>query len=143
MNSFTKIMLIICIVIVGCKKEDYFPNVSVNESVFITGEQYHWPNGNIYDFILISGGVGGIIIVQGHNETFIAYDRGCTYENNNNNINNDCIIDTTSTTHIFSCTECCGSKFSIIDGSVSKGPATRGLKTYNTYFDGSHLHITN
>ena len=146
MNSFTKTMLIIYIVMIGCKKEDYFPNVSVNESIFITGQPYNWPNGHIYDFILISGGIGGIIIVQGHNDTFIAYDQACTYENYNDNINTDCIInyDTLSTnTHIFSCTECCKSKFSIIDGSVSQGPATMGLKIYNTYFDGSHLHITN
>ena len=142
MVNFKKITLIIFLTIISCSKEDGFPDIYVNESIFITGPEYELFYQNLYDWRTISGGVGGIIIVQGYNNTFMAYDRACTYENNSSNTNSNCIISETNNP-IFSCTNCCNSKFSILDGSISEGPAKRGLKTYNTYFDGKYLHITN
>jgi Rieske Fe-S protein len=38
---------------------------------------------------------------------------------------------------------CCNSRFSIIDGSVINGPATRPLYQYRTLFDGNALRIYN
>lgn len=148
MGSFKKITLIIFLTIVSCSKEDEFPDIHVNESIFIASggvgsAEYINFYGNLYAWEIINGGVGGIIIVQGHNDTFMAYDRACTYENNLEDINSNCIISETEDQYVFSCTVCCNSKFSILDGSVSEGPANRGLKAYNTYFDGTHLHITN
>ena len=37
----------------------------------------------------------------------------------------------------------CGSKFLILDGGVTNGPASQGLKTYGTTYDGTTLHIYN
>ena len=149
MGSFKKITLIIFLTIISCSKEDGFPDIYVNESIFIAtsagvgSAEYINFYGNLYAWDIIPGGVGGIIIVQGHNDTFMAYDRACTHENNSENTNSNCIISETDDQYIFSCTECCNSKFSILDGSVSEGPANRGLKIYNTYFDGEYLHINN
>ena len=148
MGSLKKITLIIFLTIISCSKEDEFPDIHVNESIFIASggvgsAEYINFYGNLYAWEIIPGGVGGIIIVQGHNDTFMAYDRACTHENTSQNINSNCIISETEDQYIFSCTDCCNSKFSILDGSVSEGPANRGLKIYSTYFDGTHLHITN
>ena len=38
---------------------------------------------------------------------------------------------------------CCGSKFIVVDGSVINGPAGLPLQRYQTYYDGTTLHITN
>ena len=143
MDSLKKITLIIFLTIISCSKEDVFPDIYVNESVFITGPEYGDFYQILYSSRVIPGGVGGIIIVQGYNNIFMAYDRACTHENNSENTNSNCIISETKDQYIFSCTECCNSKFSILDGSISEGPASRGLKIYNTYFDGEYLHITN
>jgi len=143
MGSLKKIILIIFLTIISCSKEGEFPDIYVNESVFITGPEYVLFYQNLYSWRTIAGGVGGIIIVQGYNNTFMAYDRACTYENNSENTNSNCIISETNNQSIFSCKDCCNSKFSILDGSISEGPANRGLKAYNTYFDGEYLHITN
>ena len=144
MVSFKKITLIIFLTIISCSKEDGFPDIYVNESIFITGPEYALFYQNLYAWRTIPGGLGGIIIVQGYNNTFMAYDRACTYENNSENTNSNCIIsEETNNQSIFSCNDCCNSKFSILDGSIYEGPANRGLKTYNTHFDGAYLHITN
>ena len=143
MDSLKKITLIIFLTTISCSKEDEFPNIYVNESVFITGPEYGDFYQILYSSRIIAGGLGGIVIVQGYSNTFMAYDRACTHENNSENTNSNCIISETEDQYIFSCTECCNSKFSILDGSISEGPANRGLKIYNTYFDGEYLHITN
>lgn len=144
MYCWKKFTVIICIIIIGCKKEDNFPDVYVNESIYLAGSaEYIDFYGNLYAWDTIPGGIGGIIIVQGHNETFMAYDRACTYETNGNEMNENCIIYDTPNQYIFSCQQCCKSKFSIIDGSISEGPAGQALKAYNTYFDGTYLYITN
>ena len=148
MGSLKKITLIIFLTIISCSKEDEFPDIHVNESIFIASggvgsAEYINFYGNLYAWDIIPGGLGGIIIVQGHNDTFMAYDRACTHENTSQNINSNCIISETEDQYIFSCTDCCNCKFSILDGSVSERAAIRGLKIYSTYFDGTHLHITN
>ena len=138
MNSFKKIAFIICITIIGCTREDDFPDIHVQKSIWITSPEYSHVYGNIWGWDTIPGGLGGIIFAQSTNNTFVAYDRACTFETTQ-----DCTIFDTSTSLIFSCKECCGSKFVIADGSVSEGPSDQALKRYNTYFDGEYLYITN
>ena len=143
MNSLKKITLIMCIAIISCSRENHFPDIYVNESIFITGPEYVLFYQNLYAWRIIPGGLGGIIIVQGYNNTFMAYDRACTHENNSEDTNSTCIVSATDDQSVFSCADCCESKFSILDGSIYEGPASTGLKTYSTYFDGEYLHITN
>ena len=133
------IIIISLFIIIGCTDEDTFPNVYVNETIPITMPQYNNVYNNIWGYEYISGGLGGIIIVQGVNNEFIAYDRSCTNEENTT-----CVVSGESINdQILSCQNCCNSKFLIIDGSVTEGDANRALKRYNTYFDGSMLYITN
>ena len=139
MYYLRKIAVIICITIIGCTREDDFPNIYVEESIWITSPQYSHVYGNIWGWDTIPGGLGGIVFVQSTNNTFAAYDRACTFETSQ-----DCIISETADNLIFSCKECCDSKFGIIDGSVLEGSAAnQALKRYNTYFDGEYLYITN
>jgi len=123
----------------GCGVDYTFPNTSVNITIPITMPEYNNVYNNIWGYEYLNGGVGGIIIVQGLDNEFIAYDRSCTFE-----INSECIISgETVNDPILSCSDCCNSKFIITDGAVTEGPANQALKKYHTYFDGEILYITN
>ena len=125
--------------IIGCSDDNSFPYVYVNQSIPITMSEYNNIYNNIWGYEYVNGGLGGLIIVQGLNNEFIAYDRACTYEKNS-----DCILSSkTKNDPILECTNCCNSKFVIVDGSVSDGAAKQALKQYNTYFDGVMLYISN
>ena len=139
MDYFIRILSFLTYLIIGCGNDYNFPNVNVNESVPITMPQYNNVYGNLWGYEFINGGLGGIIIVQGLDNEFFAYDRACTYE-----VGENCILQSESNNNpILICSECCESKFIITDGSVSQGPANHPLKRYNTYFDGDILYITN
>ena len=138
-NNINKILLSSLLMIISCTVEDNFPNIYVNETIPITMPQYNNIYGNLWGYEYINGGLGGIIIVQGMDNEFLAYDRACTNESNES-----CIISGESTNDpILTCENCCNSQFVIIDGSVVEGPANQALKKYNTYFDGQMLYITN
>ncbi len=142
MCELKKIKLIICLIILGCTIEDNFPDIYVNETIPITMPEY----SNVYNTPLgyqyIDGGLGGIIIVHGLNNDYIAYDRACT-----NEVNSDCIVSGESGSEndpVLKCIDCCNSRFIINDGSVTQeSTANQALKRYNTYFDGVMLYITN
>ena len=139
MNSFKKIIPIICLLITSCSVENNFPEIYVNESIPITMAQYSNVYNNIWGYEYVSGGLGGIIIVQGLNNEFIAYDRSCTQE-----INGKCVVSGKSVNDpVLHCSNCCNSKFVEIDASATAGPANLALKKYNTHFDGTMLYITN
>jgi len=125
--------------IISCSGEDDFPNIYVNETIPITMPEYNNVYNNLWGYEYVTGGLGGIIIVQSVDNEFIAYDRSCTKESSQN-----CIISEESPNDlILRCKECCNSKFLVIDGSVTEGEANRALKRYHTYFDGVMLYITN
>tara|TARA_B110000438_G_C15256999_1_gene412334 strand:- start:5 stop:421 length:417 start_codon:yes stop_codon:yes gene_type:complete len=134
---FAKISIIT--ILFGCEPQSPFPNTYVNIAIPINMPEYNnltIPLG--YEYII--GGLGGIIILRDLDNNFIAYDRACTYE-----MDADCIITGESTTYdaILHCGNCCESKFIIVDGSVTEGPANQALKRYNTSLNGDILYITN
>ena len=139
-NQKMKSMLfLIFLIFFSCEKQNQFPSVYVNVTIPVTMPEFN--NLTIpYGYEYINGGLGGIIVVRDLSDNFIAYDRSCTHEQNK-----DCFLLGESTTYdaIIECKNCCQSKFIIIDGSVTEGPANQALKRYNTYFDGNILHITN
>ena len=134
---FAKISIIT--ILFGCEPQSPFPNTYVNIAIPINMPEYNnltIPLG--YEYII--GGLGGIIILRDLDNNFIAYDRACTYE-----MDADCIITGESTTYgaILHCGNCCESKFIVVDGSVTEGPANQALKRYNTSLNGEVLYITN
>ena len=141
MNN-TTCFIIICFLatLMGCNDEETFPKIRVSHSIPITMPEWNNVYSNTWGYEYIENvGLGGIIIVQAIDNQFIAYDRACTFEKNNECvISGDYINDT-----MLQCNGCCNSQFNIIDGSIFRGPANQALKRYNTYFDGQILYITN
>ncbi len=89
-------------------------------------------------WVYLTDGVGGkgLIVYRLAIDQFVAFDRTCTYDPD--------IIDAVVDVEASGLTlidSVCGSKFLIIDGSVTNGPATIGLKQYFTDYDGQMLHI--
>jgi len=137
MNLLKPIVLFFFILL-SCEKSDNFPEKNINISVPITMPMYNNVYNTTWGYDYIDGGVGGIIIVRAINNEFIAYDQACT-----NEASSECaVIGETINDPILNCS-CCTSKFIIIDGSVTEGPANQALKKYNTYFDGVMLYVTN
>ncbi len=123
----------------ACKKEadNTIPMVNVDLYLQINNPSYinlQVTGGWVY----VAGGVRGILVYRKTPTEFMAYDRNCTYQSND-----PCATVVVDNTNIIATDTCCHSKFSIYDGSVVQAPAGLPLKSYNTTFDGSILHIYN
>jgi len=78
----------------------------------------------------------GIVLVNVGNFEYKAYDATCPYE-----LNEDCnVVVDKSSISLIEC-KCCGSKYEVTFGAVSKGPSNYPLKTYKTAFDGTCIRI--
>ncbi len=124
---------------ISCRKRDnqVVPNVPVEINIYTTDPLFfnlQVTGGWEY----ITGGSRGILIYRSSNNDFLAFDRHCPYK-----VDDPCGQVKVNSTNISAVDSCCGSQFSIIDGSVQKGPAAMPLKLYQTTFDGSVLHIFN
>jgi hypothetical protein len=85
-----------------------------------------------------TGGVSGIVVYRLDEWTFMAYDRSCTYDWEDNTSwiwvhpNGIMLIDSV-----------CGSTYNILDGNVISGPAIWPLYSYKTRYDGVQLRVYN
>ncbi len=136
-----KLLIIITFVViaVGCHKDsnDVIPLVNVDLYIHTNDPMFIDLNA-VGGWIYLSGGSRGIIVYRASNADFKAYDRHCTYQPTNS-----CALVSVEVNNITGLDDCCGSRFLLMDGSVSNGPATFPLKQYQTTFDGSVLHIFN
>lgn len=113
------------------------PYVNVNYRL-VVGNPDFAPLQAIGGWVYLQGGSKGIIVYRASQDEFMAFDRHCTFQPQDN-----CRV-TVDNTHITAVDqECCGSKFILVDGSIVQGPAARGLHQYRTSFDGNTLWITN
>ena len=113
------------------------PYVPVNYQLTVSNPEFS-PLLAIGGWVYIGGGSKGIIVYRASPEEFRAYDRHCTYL-----VEDGCRV-SMDNTDIFAVDNlCCKSKFLIIDGAPTKGPAAIGLQQYNTSFDGNTLRINN
>jgi nitrite reductase/ring-hydroxylating ferredoxin subunit len=132
--------LITGVTILSCDKEEEgdIPDVPVDIYINVNKPSYsdlQTTGGWVY----LTGGSKGIIVYRRSSREFMAYDRHCTYRPNKN-----CGRAQVDSSNIkIHCRPCSGSEYSIMDGSVLKGPASRPLKQYGTRFDGDVLHIYN
>lgn len=123
----------------SCKKSDNsaIPNVPVDIYVYTTDPVFfNLQVAGGWEYI--SGGSRGILIYRATNSDFVAFDRHCPYQPENT-----CGQIEVNSTNVSAVDSCCGSQFSIIDGSIQKGPAAMPLKQYQTTFDGTVLHVFN
>ncbi len=124
----------------ACKKNnDRVPSVAVDEYLNLNLPEYFNLNA-INNWVYYNyAGNKGIIVIRTSPTDFSAYERTCTFDPSVpaaivEGIPND----------IFSIDSVCGSKFSLLDGSVINGPATQPLLQYRTELLGNNiLHIYN
>ncbi|MDR1346312.1 MAG: hypothetical protein LBK03_06385 [Bacteroidales bacterium] len=135
----TGIILLLLFLSNGCHDQTHqtIPNTRVDFSIYPNSVQYadltHY-GGHIY----LTGGVCGIVIYRVNEYDFVAYDRACSYDWQDNTARLE--VDESGLLLVH---KSCGSTFNILDGSVVRGPATYPLKRYRSYFDGMMLRIYN
>jgi nitrite reductase/ring-hydroxylating ferredoxin subunit len=124
----------------SCNKtveHESIPNVAVNMYLDISSTMYI-ELSTIGGYVYVTGGYKGIIIYRVSPEDFVAYDRGCPFDPTL-----ACARIEMDPSGITLTDSCCGSNFSVLDGSIIKGPATQPLKRYHTQFDGQMLRVWN
>jgi nitrite reductase/ring-hydroxylating ferredoxin subunit len=119
------------------KSENVIPNVPINLQISITDPRVsalNVPGGAV----IINGyGVAGLILYREADDSYACYDRCSTYMPQNK-----CAV--TLDPGNFTCTDpCSGAKFSLIDGSPVKAPATISLKSYSIDVSNSEIYISN
>lgn len=118
------------------KESNYIANVAVNYNVTIQEFKIKAVN----NVLIVQGvGVAGILVVYNpFNGAYMAYDR-CS------SVNPEAMCKVNPDDGGLSATDpCTGAKFSLLDGSPSKAPAVRNLKSYDVSLQGGQLlHISN
>jgi len=134
------ILFPVLFLLISCSKNinnSNIPYVPVNIDIYPANPLYIDINV-VGGWIYVNGGSRGIIIYRFSPDEFYAYDRHCTYQPTN-----ACGKVKMDTDNITLVDTCCGSKFIVVDGSIINGPAGLPLNKYQTYYDGTTLHITN
>lgn len=125
----------------GCRKENdsQVPNVPVNITLYLSLPEYSALN-SVGNSILINGGYKGIIVYRKSIDAFAAYDRACPYDPTTTG---SILVVDSSLVQVRD--DKCGSKFSLFDGSITNGPASRPLRAYATEYDAAaqSLYIHN
>lgn len=123
----------------SCKKGNRsgIPYVPVNYQLTVSNPQFSQLLA-VGGWVYINGGSRGIIVYRYSPEEFRAYDRHCTWQ-----IEDNCQVSVDNSDVTVVDTDCCHSKFLIIDGGPIEGKAVIGLQQYNTQFDGNTLYIFN
>ena len=141
-----KILLCISLISIpffSCKKSSVnanFPNVSVSKYIYMNLPQYNTLQ-IVGNFLYIDdAGYKGLIVYHRSIDEWVAYDRGCTYDPTNA----DALL-SVETGGLNVLDSHCGSKYSLVDGSVISSPATTPMKQYRVDYDqgGNKLYIYN
>lgn len=133
------VFLFLSLIFSSCERSNRsgIPYVPVNLQLTVSNPEF----SNLLavgGWVQIGGGSQGIIVYRFSPEEFRAYDRHCTFQ-----IEENCRVTVDNSDINAVDTECCDSKFLIIDGAPIDGPAAIGLQQYNTQFDGNTLLIYN
>lgn len=135
---FTVALLMVFFSVTSCRDSDeVVPFVQVDVALNLNLPIYSDLNA-VGNSINISGGSLGIIVYRLSNDEFKAFDRHCTF-----NVPSNCRLDLDNSNIQVEDNECCGSVFSIIDGTVQSGDAFVPLKEYQTSFFNNIVTITN
>jgi nitrite reductase/ring-hydroxylating ferredoxin subunit len=135
-----KLLLLVAVAItaISCGKAgDAVPDVAVNFQAPITDPRLSNLNAR-GGAVLISGyGVAGLILYREADGTYAAYDRCSSYLPQNH-----CAV--TLDPGNFTVTDpCSGAKFSLIDGTPVKAPATKSLRSYSITVSNSEIFVSN
>ena len=121
----------------GCETTNYrIPYVRVDLHLNIISELGNPPlNG----YVMIDGGVNGLIVFREDFDLFHVYDRTCTlYPDHNERVEQDEDFE-----GVFTCPECKSRYLLLTDADPIEGPASFGLYEYPSVVDGDLLHVYN
>lgn len=133
---------LICLLAVSCKKANEnnnsnVPYTPINLTIYPNDPlnfKIQTPGGWMY----FNGGVNGIIVYRKTATDFVVLERTSTYDPNTFEARVKVQSDN------FTCKDTIsGSKWQIVDGAVTAGPATLPLKLYTNTYDGNALKIYN
>jgi nitrite reductase/ring-hydroxylating ferredoxin subunit len=139
-SLFTTVFSLVTIsLFFSCSKDSNdttIPSVPVNYTIYLTLPQYTNLNSPGSYSIVDGHGYRGIIVYRRSQDEFVAFDLACPYDPTTSGA-----ILTVDSSGITMVDAHCGSKFSLYDGSILKGPATRPMKGYNTSYDPSTYSV--
>ena len=125
-------------ILLGCNTiTSEIPNIPVDIYIYPSQPIYYDLN-TIGGWMYINGGVRGIIVYRKSLDQFIALERNCSFDPQE-----ECATVNVDQSNIFATDSCCESQFLLLDGQVINPPAILPLKQYSTYYDGNMLHIYN
>jgi len=141
MNRFCfSLLLLLFTILSGCSddsQDSEIPFVNVDITVNLTNQQF-LSLQNVNGHATISGGVRGIILYRESADTYLAFERNCSYQPLE-----ACSIVEVDASNLFMVDQnCCGSIFDWF-GIPTSGPASVPLRKYTTTLDGIFLRITN
>ena len=136
----TCLLLLFLVVIFSCNKnQNRVPYVPIDLYINVTLPLY--TNLNVIGgWVYVSGGSKGLIVYRQTSETFMIYDRHCTYD-----VNAPCTPASVDSTNLAVSCDCDESQYQLYDGAVINGPAAYSLQQYQSTYDGlaNTLHIYN
>ena len=148
MRKFISLLILFCALSCSKTEHSYFPSYPVYLELDLTFEDKDLNGVMAYkEYILgkTSGlgatertGLGGILVYHSV-DGYHAYDLACPNETQASvrvEMDDDAI---------YAVCPKCGSKYNVYEASGNRveGPATRGLKQYQTAFSGTKLYVTN
>lgn len=117
----------------NCTKYNHpVPDVPVEQTLNINLPSYSNLQG-VSGWVYINGGSRGIIVYRSSLDEFVAFDRHGTY-----NAYEECdpvYVDSNNVLNLID--PCSESTYSILDGTVTNGPAEYPLRQYRTTYNGS------
>jgi len=134
------VYVIISIGISACSKEknpNEIPVVAVNFYINPNSTEYLELNA-VGGWVYLTGGYRGIIVYRKSFTEFMAYERACPYDWQEDDGRVE--VETSGLTALC---PACKSKYILLDGSPYEGPTTYPLKQYQTQYDGNLLYIFN
>jgi hypothetical protein len=139
-NAWKLLIIAAAINLIACNRREEHPVPYVPIQItFHASDPEFMPLSAVGGSIHFWGGSRGLIIYRKSQDEFNVFDRHCPYE-----VENSCGIVSIENLGSFTAADsCCGSKFLLIDGSVSKGPAKVSLRGYYSQWDGVRLLISN
>jgi nitrite reductase/ring-hydroxylating ferredoxin subunit len=131
-------LLAIALTLLSCGKSgDVIPSVALNFQASLTDPRLTALNVR-GGAVLINGyGVAGLILYREADGSYTAYDRCSSYMPQKH-----CAV--TLDAGNFTATDpCSGAKFSLVDGTPVKAPATRSLRTYSVNVSNFEIFVSN
>lgn len=133
------VILALLISILSCSQEpvdDPIPAVPFSPIIIDINLPEYQPLRNL-GYVYVDGGVRGIILHRIDANRYVSYERNCSYRPNE-----ACATVEVHASNLYMADPCCGSTFSLADGSPTGGPAWRPLRQYETILSGSRITIT-